>query len=29
MLVVNRRTARAIGVELSPVTMLRANRIVD
>jgi putative ABC transport system substrate-binding protein len=29
MLVVIRRTARAIGVELSPVTMLRANRIVD
>jgi ABC-type uncharacterized transport system substrate-binding protein len=28
-LVVNRKTARAIGVTLSPVTMLRADRIID
>jgi putative ABC transport system substrate-binding protein len=28
-LVVNRRTARAIGVKLSPVTTLRADRIID
>lgn len=28
-LVVNRRTARAIGVTLSPVTMLRADRIIE
>jgi putative ABC transport system substrate-binding protein len=28
-LVVNRKTAKAIGVTLSPVTMLRADRIID
>ncbi len=28
-LVVNRKTARAIGVTLSPLTMLRADRIID
>ena len=28
-LVVNRKTARAIGVTLSPVTILRADRIID
>lgn len=28
-LTVNRKTAKAIGVELSPVTMLRADRIID
>jgi len=28
-LVVNRKTAKTIGVELSPVTMLRADRIID
>jgi putative ABC transport system substrate-binding protein len=28
-LVVNRKTAKAIGVELSPVTMLRADRLID
>jgi putative ABC transport system substrate-binding protein len=29
VLIVNRKTAKAIGVELSPVTMLRADRIID
>lgn len=29
LLVVNRKTARAIGVTLSPVTILRADRIID
>ena len=28
-LVVNRKTAQAIGVQLSPVTMLRADKIID
>lgn len=28
-LIVNRKTAKAIGVELSPVTMFRADRIID
>jgi putative ABC transport system substrate-binding protein len=28
-LIVNRKTAKAIGVTLSPVTMLRADRIID
>ncbi len=28
-LVVNRKTAKAIGIELSPFTMLRADRIID
>lgn len=28
-LVVNRKTAAAIGVELAPVTLLRAQRIID
>jgi putative ABC transport system substrate-binding protein len=28
-LIINRRTAQAIGVNLSPVTMLRAERIID
>lgn len=28
-LMVNRKTARAIGITLSPVTMLRADRIID
>lgn len=29
VLAVNRKTAKAIGVELSPLTMLRADRIID